>query len=300
MKIKSMFFISALAVAIVSCNGNGEKADAYGNFETDEVTVSSEATGRLLNFSVDEGESLKEGVVVGLVDTSQIALKRKQVAAQINAAASRLPNIVAQADVQREQIRILEVDHERFKNMLADGAATQKQLDDVEGRISLANKQIDAIETQRKSVVAEIDVLKTQLVQIDDQLQRCRVVNPVAGTVLVRFAQQGEIVAMGKPLYKIANMDFLYLKVFVTGDQLSSFAIGEKMNVFVDGENGELLEKEGTVSWVSSSAEFTPKIIQTRDERVKMVYAVKVKVKNDGDLKIGMPGEVFLKKQVVE
>ena len=300
MKIKSMFFISALAVAIVSCNGNGEKADAYGNFETDEVTVSSEATGRLLNFSVDEGESLKEGVVVGLVDTSQIALKRKQVAAQINAAASRLPNIVAQADVQREQIRILEVDHERFKNMLADGAATQKQLDDVEGRISLANKQIDAIETQRKSVVAEIDVLKTQLVQIDDQLQRCRVVNPVAGTVLVRFAQQGEIVAMGKPLYKIANMDFLYLKVFVTGDQLSSFAIGEKMNVFVDGENGELLEKEGTVSWVSSSAEFTPKIIQTRDERVKMVYAVKVKVKNDGDLKIGMPGEVLLKKQVVE
>ncbi|HRX67563.1 MAG TPA: HlyD family efflux transporter periplasmic adaptor subunit, partial [Tenuifilaceae bacterium] len=184
--------------------------------------------------------------------------------------------------------------------MLADGAATQKQLDDVEGRISLANKQIDAIETQRKSVVAEIDVLKTQLVQIDDQLQRCRVVNPVAGTVLVRFAQQGEIVAMGKPLYKIANMDFLYLKVFVTGDQLSSFAIGEKMNVFVDGENGELLEKEGTVSWVSSSAEFTPKIIQTRDERVKMVYAVKVKVKNDGDLKIGMPGEVLLKKQVVE
>ncbi|HPE18255.1 MAG TPA: HlyD family efflux transporter periplasmic adaptor subunit [Tenuifilaceae bacterium] len=300
MKIKSMFFISALAVAIVSCNGNGEKADAYGNFETDEVTVSSEATGRLLNFSVDEGESLKEGVIVGLVDTSQIVLKRKQVAAQINAAASRLPNIVAQADVQREQIRILEVDHERFKNMLADGAATQKQLDDVEGRISLANKQIDAIETQRKSVVAEIDVLKTQLVQIDDQLQRCRVVNPVAGTVLVRFAQQGEIVAMGKPLYKIANMDFLYLKVFVTGDQLSSFAIGEKMNVFVDGENGELLEKEGTVSWVSSSAEFTPKIIQTRDERVKMVYAVKVKVKNDGDLKIGMPGEVLLKKQVVE
>ncbi|HPJ45231.1 MAG TPA: HlyD family efflux transporter periplasmic adaptor subunit [Tenuifilaceae bacterium] len=300
MKIKSMFFISALAVAIVSCNGNGEKADAYGNFETDEVTVSSEATGRLLKFSVDEGESLKEGVIVGLVDTSQIVLKRKQVAAQINAAASRLPNIVAQADVQREQIRILEVDHERFKNMLADGAATQKQLDDVEGRISLANKQIDAIETQRKSVVAEIDVLKTQLVQIDDQLQRCRVVNPVAGTVLVRFAQQGEIVAMGKPLYKIANMDFLYLKVFVTGDQLSSFAIGEKMNVFVDGENGELLEKEGTVSWVSSSAEFTPKIIQTRDERVKMVYAVKVKVKNDGDLKIGMPGEVFLKKQVVE
>lgn len=300
MKIKSMFFISALAVAIVSCNGNGEKADAYGNFETDEVTVSSEATGRLLNFSVDEGESLKEGVIVGLVDTSQIVLKRKQVAAQINAAASRLPNIVAQADVQREQIRILEVDHERFKNMLADGAATQKQLDDVEGRISLANKQIDAIETQRKSVVAEIDVLKTQLVQIDDQLQRCRVVNPVAGTVLVRFAQQGEIVAMGKPLYKIANMDFLYLKVFITGDQLSSFAIGEKMNVFVDGENGELLEKEGTVSWVSSSAEFTPKIIQTRDERVKMVYAVKVKVKNDGDLKIGMPGEVLLKKQVVE
>ena len=292
MKLHTFIVIAAISLALVSCNGNGEKADAYGNFETDEITVSAEMAGRILNLKVEEGDEIPEGQIVGLIDTTQIALKRVQLEAQINAAASRLPNISAQADVQREQIRILKIDLERFTKMMADGAATQKQLDDVSGRISIAEKQIDAIETQRKSVVAEMEVLKTQLSQINDQLKRCKIENPVRGTVLVRFAQQGEVTAPGKPIYKIANIDFLYLKVFVTGNQLSNFAIGEKVKVFIDSENNELVEKEGIVSWVSSSAEFTPKIIQTRDERVKMVYAVKIKVKNDGSLKIGMPGEV--------
>jgi HlyD family secretion protein len=292
MKLHTFIVIAAISLALISCNGNGEKADAYGNFETDEITVSAEMAGRILNLKVEEGDEIPEGQIVGLIDTTQIALKRVQLEAQINAAASRLPNISAQADVQREQIRILKVDLERFTKMMADGAATQKQLDDVSGRISIAEKQIDAIETQRKSVVAEMEVLKTQLSQINDQLKRCKIENPVRGTVLVRFAQQGEVTAPGKPIYKISNIDFLYLKVFVTGNQLSNFAIGEKVKVFIDSENNELVEKEGIVSWVSSSAEFTPKIIQTRDERVKMVYAVKIKVKNDGSLKIGMPGEV--------
>ena len=292
MKLHTFIVIAAISLALISCTGNGEKADAYGNFETDEITVSAEMAGRILNLKVEEGDEIPEGQIVGLIDTTQIALKRVQLEAQINAAASRLPNISAQADVQREQIRILKVDLERFTKMMADGAATQKQLDDVSGRISIAEKQIDAIETQRKSVVAEMEVLKTQLSQINDQLKRCKIENPVRGTVLVRFAQQGEVTAPGKPIYKISNIDFLYLKVFVTGNQLSNFAIGEKVKVFIDSENNELVEKEGIVSWVSSSAEFTPKIIQTRDERVKMVYAVKIKVKNDGSLKIGMPGEV--------
>ncbi len=292
MKLHTFIVIAAISLALISCNGNGEKADAYGNFETDEITVSAEMAGRILNLKVEEGDEIPEGQIVGLIDTTQIALKRVQLEAQISAAASRLPNISAQADVQREQIRILKIDLERFTKMMADGAATQKQLDDVSGRISIAEKQIDAIETQRKSVVAEMEVLKTQLSQINDQLKRCKIENPVRGTVLVRFAQQGEVTAPGKPIYKISNIDFLYLKVFVTGNQLSNFAIGEKVKVFIDSENNELVEKEGIVSWVSSSAEFTPKIIQTRDERVKMVYAVKIKVKNDGSLKIGMPGEV--------
>lgn len=292
MKLSSFLVIAAFSLSMVSCNGNGEKADAYGNFETDEITVSAESAGRILELNLEEGDEIAEGQLVGLIDTTQISLRRTQLKAQIKAAASRLPNINAQADVQREQIRILKVDLDRFTKMMADGAATQKQLDDVNGRISVAEKQIEAIETQRKSVVAEIEVLKTQLLQINDQLKRCKIENPVKGTVLVRFAQQGEITAMGKPIYKIANINFLYLKVFVTGDQLSDFALGEKVKVFIDGSNNELIENEGTVSWVSSSAEFTPKIIQTRDERVKMVYAVKIKVKNDGSLKIGMPGEV--------
>ena len=294
MKVKVALSIPILGVLLMSCNGNGKKADAYGNFEADEITVSSEASGRILWFSATEGQSIDSGKIVGLIDTSQISLRRKQLLTQITAGASRLPNITAQAEVQREQIRVLEVDRNRLENMLNDGAATQKQLDDVDGRISMAKKQIDAIETQRISVNAEIEVLKSQLAQIDDQLAKCRVVNPASGVVLVRFAQQGEIVPMGKPLYKLANIDYLYLKVFISGDQLNQFEIGKKLRIFIDDVEGQLLESEGVVSWVSENAEFTPKIIQTREERVKMVYAVKIRVKNDGKLKIGMPAEVLL------
>ena len=293
--MKRYAYIAVLIAAInlVSCNGNGSKADAYGNFETDEITISSEVSGKIIWLAIEEGQKLDSGDIVGLIDTSQIALKRKQVDAQIAAASSRLPNIKAQVDVHREQIRILEVDRNRLVNLLADGAATQKQLDDVEGKISLAKKQIDAINTQRLSITSEIEVLKTQRVQLNDQLSKCKIENPSTGTVLSRFAQQGEVVPMGKPIYKLANLDYLYLRVFVTGKQLHQFSLGDEVKVFIDGENNEMIEKRGIISWVSSSAEFTPKIIQTREERVKMVYAVKVRVKNEGELKIGMPGEVF-------
>jgi len=291
---RRIIFIELLAIMLVACNGNGPKADAYGNFETDEIMVSAEATGKILWLSVVEGETIDSGIVVGLIDTSQIALRRKQLSAQVKAVSSRLPSISAQAEVQHEQIRVLEVDRNRLSNMLVDGAATQKQLDDVDGRISLARKQIEAIETQRISISAEIDVLKTQLAQVEDQLSKCKIVNPTAGTILARFAQQGEVAPMGKPLYKLADMNYLYLKVFVTGEQLHRFALGKKVKILIDGTNEQMIEKEGVVSWVSSNAEFTPKIIQTREERVKMVYAVKVRVKNDGMLKIGMPGEAYV------
>jgi HlyD family secretion protein len=291
-------FISILFPILIpllfACNNNGIKADAYGNFETDELTVSSEASGKILWLSAAEGNRVDSAAVVGLIDTIQIALKRKQVEAQMQAVLSRLPNIAAQADVHSEQIKVLEVERNRISNMLADGAATRKQLDDVEGKISLARKQIDAINSQRISIKTELEVLQSQITQLQDQQARCKIFNPINGVVLSRFAQQGELIQMGRPIYKIANLDYLYLKVFISGSQLHEFKIGNNVYVYIDGHDSELIEHKGTVSWVSSNAEFTPKIIQTREERVKMVYAVKIRVKNDGSLKIGMPGEVRL------
>jgi len=288
-----MLFIHFLSILLIACNGSGSKADAYGNFETDEITVSSETGGRIIWLAVEEGQIIDSGKFVGLIDTTQIALRRKQVEAQIVAASSRIPNITAQANVQHEQIKILNIERNRLTKLLADGAATQKQMDDVEGKIAIANKQIEAINSQRLSIVSEIEVLKTQLAQLIDQQAKCKVINPIKGTVLSRFSNQGEVVPMGKPIYKLANIDFLHLKVFVSGNQLHQFAIGDEVKVFIDGEDDNMIETTGIVSWVSSSAEFTPKIIQTREERVKMVYAVKIKVKNNGQLKIGMPGEVI-------
>lgn len=293
MKKYSMLFIYFLSILLIACNGSGSKADAYGNFETDEITVSSETGGRIIWLAVEEGQIIDSGKFVGLIDTTQIALRRKQVEAQIVAASSRIPNITAQANVQHEQIKVLNIERNRLTKLLADGAATQKQMDDVEGKIAIANKQIEAINSQRLSIVSEIEVLKTQLAQLIDQQAKCKVINPIKGTVLSRFSNQGEVVPMGKPIYKLANIDFLHLKVFVSGNQLHQFAIGDEVKVFIDGEDDNMIETTGIVSWVSSSAEFTPKIIQTREERVKMVYAVKIKVKNNGQLKIGMPGEVI-------
>lgn len=293
MKSIRIVIVQLLSILLVSCNGNGPKADAYGNFETDELTISSEVGGKIVWFQVEEGQQIDSGKIVGLIDTTQVALKIRQLDAQVDAALSRIPNINAQSNVQQEQIRILEVEGNRIRNLLADGASTQKQLDDVEGKIAIAKKQVEAINTQRLSILSEVEVLKAQRAQLVDQKSKCWIVNPLSGTVLSRFSQQGEFIPMGKPIYKLANIDYLFLKAFVSGDQLNQFSIGDEVKVLIDGQDESLIETKGTVSWISSSAEFTPKIIQTRDERVKMVYALKVKVKNDGTLKIGMPGEVI-------
>jgi len=292
--ISLITFATTLSISLSSCNSNGDKADAYGTFEVDEITVSSEASGKLIKFVIDEGNYVKEGDVVGIVDTVQLTLKIKQLNAQINAIATKIPNIIAQADVQREQIRILEIEQERVKLLAKDEAATQKQLDDIDGRVSLAKKQLDAIEIQKISVSAEIESLKSQIAPIQDQIMRCKIINPLNGTVIVRYANQSEIVNQGKSLYKVADLEYMYLRAYVSGSQLNRFNPGGKVKVYIDGDNGQLIENEGTITWISSESEFTPKIIQTKEERVKLVYAVKIKVKNDGRYKIGMPGEVRL------
>jgi len=282
------------SLMLISCNRSGNKADAYGTFETDEVTISAEASGKLINFKIDEGDQVKEGQLVGTIDSVQLILKLKQLESQIDAVRAKIPNISAQADVQTEQLNVLNIEYERIKKMFADGAATQKQMDDIEGRISLAKKQKEAIDVQKSSIYAEIPALSAQVDQIKDQIHRCKIVNPTDGKVLVTYVNQYESVVQGKALYKMANMEYMFLRAYVAGNQLHSFQPGSKVKVYIDKEDGTLMELEGTITWVSSEAEFTPKIIQTREERVKLVYPIKVKVKNDGNLRIGMPAEVRL------
>ncbi len=289
MKAKRIIFI--LAVVLASCSGSENLSDAYGNFESDDVIVSAEANGKILILNIQEGQKLNKGEVVGFIDSTDLILKKQQLLAQKRAVASKIENIKAQIEVQEQQKKNLLVDKARVEKMLKDGAATQKQLDDINGRIDLVNAQISSINTQNVSVKSEMEVIKTQIAQVEEGIKKCKIINPLNGTVLEKYAEQGEITAFGKPVYKIANLDFLFLKVYVSGDQLPHIKIGQQAEVLIDDTKKENRKLTGVVSWISANAEFTPKIIQTKEERVNMVYAVKIRVKNDGSLKIGMPGE---------
>ncbi|OQX76482.1 MAG: HlyD family secretion protein [Bacteroidetes bacterium 4484_249] len=290
MKIK--YLIPVLAVVFAACSNNNEISDAYGNFEVDDVIISAEANGKLLLFTVEEGKKLPADQLVGIIDTTNFVLKTKQLQAQKKAISSRIENIRSQIDVQQQQKKNILIDKERIEKLLKDGAATQKQLDDINGKIDLIDMQIESIKTQNESVTAELEVVNTQISQIDESIKKCKIINPVEGVVLEKYAEANEITAFGKPLYKIADIDEMILRIYVSGLQLPHIKIGQEVEVLIDDTDKTNRTLSGTISWISESAEFTPKIIQTKEERVNMVYAVKVRVKNDGSLKIGMPGEV--------
>jgi HlyD family secretion protein len=292
--MKTSIIFAATLVVLSACSSKNGKSDAYGNFETVEVLVSSEIQGKLLQFTVEEGKAYKAGDVVGMIDTIQLALKRDQLAAQRNASATKISNIMSQIAVQEEQKGTLLVDKARTEKLMRDKAVPTKQLDDINGKIKVIDSQIASIKTQNSAVTSEIDAYDKQIAQINDQLNRCRIVNPINGTVLNKYIEPSEIAVPGKALYKIADLDQMILRVYVSGSQLSSIKIGQKVSVLIDQNSGDFKTLEGIVSWISPEAEFTPKIIQTREERVNLVYAVKVTVKNDGSLKIGMPGEIKL------
>ncbi len=293
MKLRYLFFILPLAFA--SCNNNGNKSDAYGNFEATEVIVSAQANGKLLTFNVDEGKLLKQGDLIGIIDTVDLSLKRQQLMSQKESMLSRLSNIHSQVEVFNQQKKNLSVDNDRIAKMFKDGAATKKQVDDIKGSMDVIDKQISSTETQSLTVEKDMKGIEKQIEQINESIHKSYIINDVNGTVLVKYTEPGEITAFGKSLYKIANLQDMILKVYVSGDQLAKVKIGIKCEVLVDKNTKENTKYEGIVEWVSDNAEFTPKIIQTKEERVNLVYAVKVKVKNDGTLKIGMPGEVNFK-----
>ena len=291
MKMINALTTAAMVISLISCAANGEKSDAYGNFEADEIIVSSQANGMLLFLDAEEGQTIDAGKTVAAVDTVQLVLKISQLKTQKDIIRSKRQSIAAQADVIIEQKAKAESDFEIYSNLLKGSAATQKQVDDIKAQISVLDKQIISTKTQGTSINDELKSIDIQIDQINDQIRKCYVVNPIGGTVLTKYANVGEITAFGKPLYKIAGLSDIYLKVYVSGDQISSLKLNGKAEVLTDTQSGGMKKHEGTVSWISDKAEFTPKIIQTKAERVNLVYAVKIKVKNDGSLKIGMPGE---------
>ncbi len=293
-KRNSMLILAGLIMAFLSsCSQQENRSDGYGNFDAHaEVIVSSQTMGELLQFKVEEGSLLKAGQIVGLVDTTQLHLKKAVLMNQKKVVASRLLNIHASIAVQQQQLKMNEVNMRRIRNLFHSEAATQKQLDDINGLVRLNEKQIMATKTQKNNIYTELESLNAQMAQINESIRQSMVTNPVAGTVLVKYAERGELATPGKPLYKIANLKTLELKAFISGSQLSQFKIGQRVKVYYDKNKKADNEVNGTILWISSQAEFTPKTIQTKQERVDLVYAVKIKVSNaNGNIKIGMPGE---------
>ena len=291
MKTSTLIIIVSLLIA--GCKNKSDQADAYGNFEATEVIVSAETSGRILKFDVTEGTEIDQGTEIALIDTVLFHLQKAEIIAGMKGVRTRINSINAQNDVLSQQITNLNVNIARTENMLKNDAATQKQYDDLTGQAAVIEKQIAANNTQKASVAAELSVYESKTATLNEQIIRSCVKSPLKGTVIEKYAEAGEIAAAGKPLVKIADLSVIKLKVYVSGAQLGSIKTGQNCTVRVDEGNKEYKSFPGTISYISGKAEFTPKIIQTKEERVTLVYAVTIDVKNDGTMKSGMPGEAI-------
>jgi HlyD family secretion protein len=294
MRNSSILIVFGLPLLLAfGCGLEKNEADAFGNFEATEVVVSSETAGRLLNFDVEEGRQIKAGSEIGLVDTTQLSLQLEELAAKRRAVSTRTSNVVAQIDVVKEQMSVLQKERVRVENLVKAGAATRKQLDDIDGQLRVLGTQKSSISAQNLPVANEIEAIDVNSERLQDQIKRCHLLNPINGKVLIKLAQATEVVAPGRPLYRIANLDSLFLRAYMSGDQVSDVKVGQSVTVRIDKGELEYYTYPGKVTWISDQAEFTPKIVQTKEERVNLVYAFKVLVVNDGRIKIGMPGEVM-------
>jgi HlyD family secretion protein len=288
--------IISTTLLLAACTGNDNLYDASGTFEATEVIVSAEASGLIKTLNLEEGEALQAGQYIGAIDSVQLYLSKKQLQAQIQAVLSKRPDVATQIAALQEQLKQAHREQQRITNLLKADAATQKQLDDANAQVAIINKQIEgqrsSLRITSASLSEETLPLTVQIEQLNDQLEKCRVVNPIAGTVLTKYAESNEMAASGKPLYKIADLSEIILRAYITGDQFAQVKLNQQVHVLVDAQDGNYTTYTGTVVWISDKAEFTPKTIQTKDERANLVYATKIKVKNDGKLKIGMYGEV--------
>ena len=295
MKIKYVTGI-VLAIGLMGCQRNTENFDATGTFEATEVIVSAEASGKLIHFRADEGVQLTCGEEVGLIDTVQLHLQKMQLLANRKSVDTQRPDIGKQIAATRQQIAKAEQEKSRVERLLQSNAANRKQWDDWNAEIDLLNKQLEAqLSTLQKSTASlnEQSVsVAIQVAQVEDKLQKSRIISPISGTVLAKYAEAGELASVGKPLFKIADVENMYLRAYITSKQLAEVKLGQQVTLYADFGDGERKTFEGTVTWISDKAEFTPKTILTDDERANQVYAIKIAFRNDGTAKIGMYGEV--------
>ena len=296
--MKRISFLSFFAVLLFSaCNNKNSSYDATGVFETTEIVVSAKSNGEILQFDISEGQEEVAGQTLGVIDTTQLYLKKVQLQASLRAINSRRVNVANQIAVLRQQLETAKSERQRFAKLVSENAANQKQLDDINAQIATLEKQLAAqtetLGNTNSSLTYEQQAVVAQIAQIDDQIKNSLIKCPVAGTILEKFAEAGELATAGKPLFKVANLEKIYLRAYITASQLTELKIGQQVKVFSDlGEKGRK-EYAGAVSWISDKAEFTPKTIQTRDVRANLVYAVKISVKNDGYIKKGMYGEIL-------
>ncbi|WP_437395436.1 HlyD family secretion protein [Flagellimonas lutimaris] len=288
--------ICLMAISLFSCSDSNGKADGYGNFEATEIIISAENNGKLMQFDVNEGDVLKKDQFIGYIDTIPLALKREQLQVSKEVIGSKSKGVLSQISVLNAKLKTANTNKTRVENLIKGNAGTQKQLDDIDGEINVIKNQIRSVEIQNAPVVNELKSIDVQLKQINDQIQKSKIINPINGTVLSKYAEPNEVTVFGKPLYKIADMNTMQLRVYISEKQLGNVRIGQEVTVKIDDAD-TMKSYKGIISWVASEAEFTPKIIQTKEERVALVYAVKVDVSNDGSLKIGMPAEMWLNDQ---
>lgn len=294
--MKRIAYIATLLL-IASC-GKESEFDAQGTFEATEIIVSAEATGRILCFDVEEGSTVEAGNIVGAIDSIQLHLQRRQLIAQQSALLSSRPDVKKQVASIREEIAKQKSELARVENMLRDGAATQKQYDDIGAHIRILEGKLEAalstLDKNTSSINGNSVAIEAQIAALDDRIAKCRINSPVSGTLLVKYAQAGELASPGKPLMKVANLNEIFLRAYFTSEQLADITLGDAVTVIADFGDDERYSYEGRITWIASESEFTPKSIHTRDSRANLVYAVKIAVKNDGRLKIGLAGEVKL------
>lgn len=291
-----------LCGGLTACNSSADEADATGVFEATEVLVSAESGGRILHLDLQEGDRVESDRVVGYIDTVQLALKREQLLASMDAVGHKKMDVAKQVAATRRQIEQAEREYARSRDLLHDRAGTQKQVDDAEAQVAVLRRQLEAqlstMTSANLGVRDEQRSLELQVLQLDDQLQKCRIASPIRGTVLTKYAEVGEVTAAGRPLFKVADLEHIYLRAYVEAPQLTALRLGQEVTVYADRGEADRTPYPGRVVWISGEAEFTPKTIQTRDERSNLVYAVKIAVDNsDGQIKLGMYGSVdFTKK----
>ena len=296
MRTLKIYLATIIAVILTSCGGDDNNKDASGVFETTEIIISSEANGKILSLNIEEGEEVKKNQIVGIIDSTQLYLTKQQLINSKEALLASRPDIKTQIEATEKEIEKYEFEKKRVENLLKGDAATQKQLDDINSHLKVLKAKLKG---QKNSLITSVNSLDTkfegmdiQITQFEDKLKKCVIKSPIDGTILVKYAEESELAAQGKALFKIADLKNMILKVYVTSDQLAKIKVGQEVDVLAEYGEEDNKEYKGKITWISSKSEFTPKTIKTQDERANLVYAVKIAVKNDDFLKIGMYGGI--------